>query len=191
MENCWKSSGMILTSENMRKEELIKLRSDYQPYEQAEKTLMSLVRIYKREYKPRHTPAQYFKLIQDWNVDGVELRHPQEEKAEKPEEHKSEKKEEEKPTAESLIALGFAKVEELNQKTADLQKALETITSLVNGNAEAFKAFSEVFSERVKSIDVTPSKKSVVKREEKKVTEKKDEPISVDEAFFKYVIKKK
>ena len=63
----------------MNKEDLIKLRSAYQPYEEAVKTQNKLIAIYKKEYKPKHTHGQYYRLIRDWTIGEVEERHPQDE----------------------------------------------------------------------------------------------------------------
>ena len=59
------------------KEELIKLRSEYQIYGTEEETQKELIAIYRKEYKPKHTPAQYYKLIKDWDIDAVEERNAQ------------------------------------------------------------------------------------------------------------------
>lgn len=59
------------------KEELIKLRNDYLPYEEAEQVQKELIAIYKKEYIPKHTKSEYYDLIHDWDVDAVEERHEQ------------------------------------------------------------------------------------------------------------------
>ena len=59
------------------KEELIKLRSTYLPYEEAEKVQKELISIYRKEYTPKHTKAEYYDLIKNWDVDAVEERHEQ------------------------------------------------------------------------------------------------------------------
>jgi hypothetical protein len=52
----------------MTKEEIIKLRKEKPTDEQAKKLHQQLVRIYKKEYKPKHNASTYLKLILDWDV---------------------------------------------------------------------------------------------------------------------------
>jgi hypothetical protein len=60
----------------MTKQEIIEKRKDYIPYEEAEKLQNRLIKIYKKEYKPKHKPSVYLKLILDWGVGEIEERHP-------------------------------------------------------------------------------------------------------------------
>ena len=46
------------------------------PYKEAEKLQKQLIRIYKKEYKPKHNAEVYLKLILDWEVDKIKERHP-------------------------------------------------------------------------------------------------------------------
>ena len=59
------------------KEELVKLREDYLPYEKAVKVQKALVDIYKKEYKPKHSKAIYFDLIKKYKVSEINQRHEQ------------------------------------------------------------------------------------------------------------------
>lgn len=59
------------------KRQLIKKRSAFQPYEEAVKTQKALIELYAKEYKPKHTPEEYYKLILEQEVDAIEERHPQ------------------------------------------------------------------------------------------------------------------
>jgi len=61
----------------MTKQEIIEKRKNYIPYDEAEKLQKQLIRIYKKEYKPKHSAKVYLKLILDWKVDEIEERHPQ------------------------------------------------------------------------------------------------------------------
>lgn len=61
----------------MTKQEIIEKRKDYIPYKEAEKLQKQLIKIYKKEYKPKHKPSVYLKLILDWGVDEIKERHPQ------------------------------------------------------------------------------------------------------------------
>jgi hypothetical protein len=61
----------------LTKEQLIELRREHVPPEDADKIQEQLKRIYKKEYIPQHTPEEYFKLIRDWDVDAPEEVHPQ------------------------------------------------------------------------------------------------------------------
>jgi len=61
----------------MTKQEIIEKRKNYIPYKEAEKLQKQLIRIYKKEYKPKHSSKVYLKLILDLEVDKIEERHPQ------------------------------------------------------------------------------------------------------------------
>jgi hypothetical protein len=61
----------------MTKEEIIEKRRNFIPYDEAEKLQKRLIKIYKKEYNPKHKPSVYLKLILDWDVDEISERHPQ------------------------------------------------------------------------------------------------------------------
>jgi len=61
----------------MTKEELIKLRSGFLPYERAEEALIELRDIYQEEYVPLHGKEEYYDFIMEHNVGEIELMHPQ------------------------------------------------------------------------------------------------------------------
>lgn len=61
----------------MTKQEIIEKRKMYMPYEEAEKLQKTLIRIYKKEYKPKHSSKVYIKLILDWKVGEIKERNPQ------------------------------------------------------------------------------------------------------------------
>jgi hypothetical protein len=61
----------------MTKQEIIKKRKSYMPYDMAETLQKQLIRIYKKEYNPKHNSEVYLKLISDWKVDEIKERHPQ------------------------------------------------------------------------------------------------------------------
>jgi len=59
------------------KEELIELRKSFISYEKGTEIIEKLRLIYKKEYKPKHSKAAYYKLIAEQQVDRIELVHPQ------------------------------------------------------------------------------------------------------------------
>jgi len=61
----------------MTKDEIIERRKTYIPYDEAEKLQKQLMRIYKKEYKPKHNAKSYLKLILDEGVDEIKEQHPQ------------------------------------------------------------------------------------------------------------------
>ena len=61
----------------MTKEEIIELRKKFIPYEKACLLQKQLIRIYKKEYKPKHKKSIYYDLILKHGVSEIEERHPQ------------------------------------------------------------------------------------------------------------------
>lgn len=61
----------------MTKEEIIEKRKGYLPYEEAKRLQKKLIRIYQKEYKPKHKDSVYLKLILDWGVDVIKEKSPQ------------------------------------------------------------------------------------------------------------------
>lgn len=59
------------------KEELIELRKSFISYEKGAEVIEKLRLIYKKEYKPKHSKAAYYKLITEQEVDEIKLVHPQ------------------------------------------------------------------------------------------------------------------
>lgn len=62
----------------MNKDEIIKLRSEFVPYERAKEIQKQLISIYQKEYVPKHTPQEYWELIKKYSVTEIKERHPQE-----------------------------------------------------------------------------------------------------------------
>lgn len=59
------------------KEKIIETRKKFLSYAKADKIQKRLISIYKKEYKPKHTKEQYYKLIIDNGVSEIERIHPQ------------------------------------------------------------------------------------------------------------------
>lgn len=57
--------------------DLITLRSGYLPYNKAVKIQDNLKRLYKQQYKPRHSEAFYYRLIIKEQVGEIKETHPQ------------------------------------------------------------------------------------------------------------------
>lgn len=62
----------------MNKEELIEKRKSYLHPKEAREVQAELIDIYNKEYKPKHSKAEYFDLIMKYKVDGIRERHCQE-----------------------------------------------------------------------------------------------------------------
>ena len=58
-------------------QKIIEKRKNHIPYEEANKLQKQLIRIYKKEYKPKHNANVYLKLILDWEVNEIKEKHPQ------------------------------------------------------------------------------------------------------------------
>jgi hypothetical protein len=59
------------------KEELIEQRKSFISYEKGTEVIEKLRLIYKKEYKPKHSKAAYYKLITEQGVSAIKLVHPQ------------------------------------------------------------------------------------------------------------------
>ena len=60
-----------------KKKELIEKRKSFLYYDEAKLIQKELIDIYAKEYKPKHSPATYFKLIQKYGIGEITERHPQ------------------------------------------------------------------------------------------------------------------